>query len=329
MQAAAKRGILARGVSTKALGDSLRSVMRKVPQPVVVVTVATPDEARGMTCSSFTSVSLSPPIVSFAVRYPSSTSQLLSSSSLFAVHLLARQQVAHSVAFSSPKTQADFTRFSHHLDESGTGLPILHGSLGVLICRPESRVQAGDHEVWYGRVERMVHGLGSTRGDPKMEPLLYYESSYRSIGDEVFLDAFERGTLSFSEWTHRAHVRMAWLYITEAKGDLDEAVPRVKEGISRYNEANKERVKTGYNETITMFFLRLTSMAIEADGAAAASSDFLDFLARHPMLDDFRFIFQFYSRERLYSAEARQQFVEPDLRPFPATLDDARRAMAP
>eukprot|EP00842_Homolaphlyctis_polyrhiza_P000636 jgi/Hompol1/1573/HPOL_005646-RA len=273
-----------------------------------------------MTCSSFTSVSLKPPIVSFAVRTPSEMADLMQESQAFAVHLLSKHQVAQSIAFSSPKTQSDFERFSHHMDDSSIGLPILHGCLSVMICTMHNRLQVGDHQVWFGKVERIIPGLGSSRDDPSMEPLLYYESTYRSIGDEVFLNAFEQTTLSFDEWTHRAHVRMAWNYLLDANGDLETTFLRVKEGITRYNDANRDRVRTGFHHTITMFFLRLTALAIKADKLAHAESrsgDFLDFLGRHPNLDNFRTVFKYYSRERLYSPEAHTTFIEPDLQPLP------------
>ncbi|KAH9247324.1 hypothetical protein BASA81_015091 [Batrachochytrium salamandrivorans] len=275
----------------------MRQLMRQVPQPVVVVTVCdtttAPPKTRAMTCSSFTSVSLTPPIVSFGIRSPSSMTPLLLSSSYFAVHLLSKQQIAQSVAFSSPRTQTDFTAFPHHFDDGGTGLPILHGSLSVLICRAEQTIQIGDHEV-----------------------------CYRSIGDEVFIDAFEKATLSFDEWSHRAHLRMAWNYLREVDGSLEKAIPRVKEGIFRYNAANTDRVKTGYNETITVFFLKLTAMAIDADMRLSGDhNDFLEFLGRYPILENFKTIFRFYSKERLYSESAKSNFLEPDLKPIPDKLD--------
>ncbi|KAH6567033.1 hypothetical protein BASA50_009133 [Batrachochytrium salamandrivorans] len=316
----------ARSISTDVVEGSMRQLMRQVPQPVVVVTVCdtttAPPKTRAMTCSSFTSVSLTPPIVSFGIRSPSSMTPLLLSSSYFAVHLLSKQQIAQSVAFSSPRTQTDFTAFPHHFDDGGTGLPILHGSLSVLICRAEQTIQIGDHEVWFGRVERIVPGLGVSKDNRRMEPLLYYNSSYRSIGDEVFIDAFEKATLSFDEWSHRAHLRMAWNYLREVDGSLEKAIPRVKEGIFRYNAANTDRVKTGYNETITVFFLKLTAMAIDADMRLSGDhNDFLEFLGRYPILENFKTIFRFYSKERLYSESAKSNFLEPDLKPIPDKLD--------
>lgn len=179
---------------------------------VVVVTLNTPETPThhlGTTCSSFTSVSLQPPIISFCVRSPSRTSAILNAnpSTHFAVHILSKHQTHHSLAFSSPKTQHVISAFPHHIDTS-TKLPILHNCLGVLICQAVKNVQIGDHETWFGHVKRIVHGVGSVKiGETNMEPLVYYESSYRSIGDEVFMEKVEKGTLSFAEWTHRAHLR--------------------------------------------------------------------------------------------------------------------------
>ncbi len=50
--------------------------------------------------------------------------------------------------------------------------------------------------------------------------------SFRSIGDETFLKAFEDRTLPFEEWTHEAHIRMAWNYIKEH--GKEKAIPLIR-----------------------------------------------------------------------------------------------------
>ena len=50
--------------------------------------------------------------------------------------------------------------------------------------------------------------------------------SFRSVGDETFIQAFEDTSLPFEDWTHEAHIRMAWNYIRE-KGK-EEAIPYIK-----------------------------------------------------------------------------------------------------
>ena len=49
---------------------------------------------------------------------------------------------------------------------------------------------------------------------------------FRSVGDEIFLKAFEDATLPFEDWTHEAHLRMAWNYIKEY--GKEGAVPYIK-----------------------------------------------------------------------------------------------------
>ena len=44
---------------------------------------------------------------------------------------------------------------------------------------------------------------------------MIYFRSFRSVGDEAFIQAFEDTTLPFEDWTHEAHLRMAWNYIRE------------------------------------------------------------------------------------------------------------------
>lgn len=78
----------------------------------------------------------------------------------------------------------------------------------------------GDHHVWYGEVQR-ADICAQIR-----EPMLYYKRSFRSVGDETFLQAFEERTLPFEDWTHEAHFRMAWNYIREY--GIDEAVTRIR-----------------------------------------------------------------------------------------------------
>ena len=308
-----------------------RNIMRKVPAAVVVVTAANGQEARGMTCSSFTSISLSPPIISFAIRTPSAMGNLLNFSQRFAVHILSDQQISQSIAFSSPKTQMDIEKFPHFNHAIGEKtIPVLQNCLSVLICKSEISLVVGDHQVYYGEVEQVIQDDIAKQPDghyAALKPLLYYQQQYRSIGDEAFIKSFEERSLAFSEWTHRAHLRMAWIYLS-AKGD--NSIEKIKHGIKTYNEANKHLIKYGYNETITMFFCHLVELALAHSECSAAAgnpeagtapdTDFLHFLVKYPMLDRFDTIFQFYSKDRLYGEEATSQAVAPDLLPFPQSI---------
>ena len=82
------------------------------------------------------------------------------------------------------------------------------------------------------------------------------------MSDDEFLEAFEECRIPKAEWTHEAHVRMAWLYLR--RRPLDEVVPIVREGIRRYNSSLGNtaraaevvrRAKTFLDETLPQFQL--------------------------------------------------------------------------
>lgn len=133
------------------------------------------------------------------------------------------------------------------------------------------------------------------------------------MDDAALWDAFHARTLSHDEWTHRAHLRMAFLHLAKYP-DLDEAHLRIRAGIIRLNATHglEETPKRGYHETLTRVWLVLVQKARAIEPCA----DSLTFLARHDELLDREAPLRHYSRDRLFSATARSIFVPPDLREF-------------
>ncbi len=72
------------------------------------------------------------------------------------------------------------------------------------------------------------------------------------MDDSELLRQFESCTLPFELWTHRAHVRVAYTYLT--RYSFDEAMDRIRIAIKRYNAHNNrpDGPLEGYNETTTM-----------------------------------------------------------------------------
>ncbi|KAK3090976.1 hypothetical protein FSP39_016164, partial [Pinctada imbricata] len=278
-----------------------RNIMRKVPQPVTIVTSAEYDILhaqwikRGMTCTSFTNVSYQPSIISICINKPSRMHDLLLRTQKFAIHVLAKDQVQHGVHFA--KSQGDdacqFKDLSHEISEEG--LPLISNCAAVMECRAHFVHTVGDHHVWYGEVTdaRLSDQL-------ETEPLLYFTRSFRSVGDEIFLKAFEDATLPFEDWTHEAHLRMAWNYITEH--GKEGATPLIRKGILRFNKQNKEKIKFGYHETITMFYTNMVADAVKNTGLI---NSFEEFLEKNKYLLDRTITTKYYSKEKLFSDEAR------------------------
>ena len=137
------------------------------------------------------------------------------------------------------------------------------------------------------------------------------------IEDQEFLQQFERCTLPFTEWNHRAHVKVAYLYLTGHP--LEEAIDHIRRGIKRYNAANNvpEGPESGYNETTTVAFMRLVHATIEAYGAVFPVRTADEFCTTHPHLLHRTLPRIFYSpRGRDLKAE-EHGFVEPDMCPLP------------
>jgi hypothetical protein len=130
--------------------------------------------------------------------------------------------------------------------------------------------------------------------------------------DAEFLAAFEGCTLTRQQWTHAAHVRMAWLYLQS--GQSFEAVfSKTRQNIQRFNRAVLGKPE-GYHETITYAFLRLIRSRLQSDSPDSA---FASFRLRHPDLLSSGVLARYFSKELLDSSQARQEVVTPDLAPLP------------
>jgi multimeric flavodoxin WrbA len=142
-------------------------------------------------------------------------------------------------------------------------------------------------------------------------------SGERALDDDALWAAFHERVLSAAEWTHTAHLRMAWMHL--ARYPLDEAHLRMRVGIMRLNVAQGlvETPQRGYHETITRVWLALVQEARQAEAAAGGTvaTDSASFVAAHGFARELPLAY--YSRERLFSVAARAMFVEPDLAPLP------------
>ena len=135
--------------------------------------------------------------------------------------------------------------------------------------------------------------------------------------DRDLLRKFESCLHPFEQWTHRAHVRVGYLYLCEHP--FETALDRMRCGVQRYNAANAvpEGPTSGYNETTTRAFLHLIAAvkATYAQTHPVGSSD--DFCDMHPQLMSKHALRLFYSPQRRMDPRAKTRFVEPDLAPLP------------
>ncbi len=133
-----------------------------------------------------------------------------------------------------------------------------------------------------------------------------------SSSDLRFRDAFESGEIGPEDFTHREHLRLAYVNLCELS--LDAAVERVRTGITQLLTRN--HLGTGkYHETLTVSWLKAVSYFMQRSGQNFTSAG--EFMENSPVLLQSDVMLTHYSRERLFSDEARILFLEPDLEPIP------------
>jgi hypothetical protein len=135
--------------------------------------------------------------------------------------------------------------------------------------------------------------------------------------DRRFFDAFEATTLPLDRWTHRAHVKVAYLYLSAHP--FDDALRRMREGVKAYNAAKgiPDKRFVGYNETTTRAFMHLVAAVMAAYGETFPTASADAFCDTHPQLLSRHVLRLFYSPGRRIHPDAKATFVEPDLAPLP------------
>jgi 3-hydroxy-9,10-secoandrosta-1,3,5(10)-triene-9,17-dione monooxygenase reductase component len=143
-----------------------RNALGQFATGVTIVTTRTSaGEAIGLTANSFSSVSLSPPLVLWSLSLRSPNLPNFLQATHFAINVLARDQIALSQRFSKPIPN----KFEGvECTDSANGMPLLNGTAAHFECRTEARHYSGDHVIFIGHVLHYSHAdrdaLGYHRG---------------------------------------------------------------------------------------------------------------------------------------------------------------------
>ncbi|MDJ1485252.1 hypothetical protein QNI16_32475 [Cytophagaceae bacterium YF14B1] len=125
---------------------------------------------------------------------------------------------------------------------------------------------------------------------------------------------FESGTLPKEKWTHEAHLLMALWYLWSYSSD--EAIPRICEGIQKYNIASggQNTDTSGYHETLTLFWISVVARFLEKYILETS----IEALANQLVEEKYptSLPLNYYSREQVFSVQARKEWVEPDIKPL-------------
>jgi hypothetical protein len=129
----------------------------------------------------------------------------------------------------------------------------------------------------------------------------------KEISDVVH--AFERGTISRNDWKHAEHLTVALYYLS--RRDFDAAYTKMREGIfSLLRQFGVDFSKEmPYHETITVFWLKPVEECRQTRNENLIAEIYNEIIEKF----DKDYPLKFYTRERLFSDEARKTFIAPDL----------------
>lgn len=137
------------------------------------------------------------------------------------------------------------------------------------------------------------------------------KSKYKSeLEIEELVKSFEDATVSRSDWRHAEHLVVALYYLT--RHDIETATEKMRNGIFGLLAAFKVDLtkEMPYHETLTVFWMRTISEFNASKNGASLLEKANEVVEKY----DKDYPLKFYSREFLFSDEARVKFVEGDLK---------------
>lgn len=130
------------------------------------------DQLYGMTINSFTSVSLSPPLISLCIDNRSANLALFRKGRYFALNILSSNQQGLAAAFAKAGNIQKWQYEPFSVSEFGN--PIFGGSLAIIECKKHRLIEMGDHHILVGEVVKF--SLENASQEDK--PLTYWRGKY-------------------------------------------------------------------------------------------------------------------------------------------------------
>jgi len=152
--------------------DLFRRVLGSFASGVTVVTTGLKTTYHCMTASSFSSLSLEPPLVLVCIDRSSRTLPVLLEAGHFNLNILNAGQERLARLFASRDAPHSVEGIDHRL--GGNGMPVFEGAVAHLECRLYASHEGGDHVIIVGEVDAADYAEDG-------EPLLYYRAAYRSL----------------------------------------------------------------------------------------------------------------------------------------------------
>lgn len=152
---------------------AFRNVLGSFPTGVAIITTMGADgQPVGLTCNSFSSVSLDPPLVSWGLRLNSKNLEAFQNASGFAINILAEDQTELSGRFARSGGPEKFDAVAWR--PGYAGVPVIDDCVAAFECGKFAEHLAGDHVLFLGQVNFFSQGRGG-------DSLVFYKGAYMML----------------------------------------------------------------------------------------------------------------------------------------------------
>ena len=147
--------------------QNFKKTLSKFATGITVIATSKNSILYGKTINSFSSLSLSPPLVLFSIDIKSSKLNIFKNAKFISVNVLSIKQKSISDNFA--KNNPDWQDIDYQLLENGN--PIIKNCISNLDCRIQNKIKKGDHIIFICKILNVIN-------NDKLKPLIYFDSKY-------------------------------------------------------------------------------------------------------------------------------------------------------
>jgi len=151
----------------KVTPDNFKKTLSRFTTGITVVTTTVNGKIHGKTINSFSSLSLSPPLVLFSLDIKSSKLDVFKNTKKISINILSKNQKYISNNFA--KKIPSWKNIDYNIFENG--IPILNNCVSNLDCKIVDKIKKGDHIIFICKVMNVLN-------NKKFKPLIYFDSKY-------------------------------------------------------------------------------------------------------------------------------------------------------
>ena len=148
--------------------DNFKKTLSNFATGITVVATTNNYILYGKTINSFSSLSLSPPLVLFSLDNKSSKLKIFRESKTVSINILSNNQETISRNFA--KKNPNWREIEYEVLKNGN--PIIKNCVSNLDCKIEDQIKKGDHVIFICKVKHVLN-------NNKLKPLIYYNSKYQ------------------------------------------------------------------------------------------------------------------------------------------------------